>query len=105
MRRPVDPYVVRDDTPLTRPGRATGMADVLITAGDGRPRSEQFAALFARYPGLTLAVIVTPGRLVNARARDGATVAVRLEPAVSVRSAALAFHAIWAGQTETGIET
>jgi hypothetical protein len=104
MRRPAEPYVVHDDAPLTRSDRAASLADVLITACDGRPRSEQFAALFDRYPGLALAVIVTPDRLVNARARDGATVAIRLDPAVSTRSAALALHAIWAGQIEAGID-
>jgi hypothetical protein len=104
VRRSADPYVVHDDAPLTRSDRATALADVLITACDGRPRSEQFAALFDRYPGLTLAVIVTPDRLVDARARDGATVAIRLDPAVSTRGAAGALHAIWAGQSEVGID-
>jgi hypothetical protein len=104
MRRPEEPYVVHDDAPLTRSNRATSLADVLITGCDGRLRSGQFTALFDRYPGLSLAVIITSDRLVHARARDGATVAIRLHPAVSTRSAALALHAIWSGQPEVGID-
>lgn len=104
MRRPAEPYVVHDDAPLTRPDRATSLADVLITAGDGRSPAEQFTALFGRYPGLALAVIATSDRLVEVRSRDGATVAIRLDPAVSALSVALALHAVWAGQTEVGVD-
>jgi hypothetical protein len=73
------------------PDRLIRLADVLITA----PPDDRFDALFAEFPGLALILIAGPGRTVRIGTRDGATATLLLDPATSVRRAAVVLHQGW----------
>ncbi|GLY94962.1 hypothetical protein [Actinoplanes sp. NBRC 103695] len=94
-----EPFVVRRDPSV--PDRLIRLADVLITAPDERPRSEQIAALFDAYPGLTLILVVGAGRYLVVGARDGTAATLRLGSSGSVRRAAACAYRVWIGQFGT----
>jgi len=58
------------------------LADIIVTTVDGRGP----AGLFARYPGLTLALIVGEPSTVHLGARDGRCLLMRADGPVSIRS-------------------
>jgi len=93
-----EPFVVRRDATTAVPDWLLRLADVLITTSDGRPRHEQFAALFDEFPGLTLVLVVGADRTVEIGARDGAAGSLRLDPSMSVGLAAVALYHGWVGQ-------
>lgn len=79
------------------PERLIRLADVLITAADGRPR--QLADLFGAYPGLTLILLLGADRIVEIGARDGTTASLRLDPSASAGFAAVVLYHGWVGQS------
>ena len=93
-----EPFVVCHDPAADRPDPRCRLADVLVTAADGRPRAEQLAAIFAACPGLTLVLVVGADRTVEIGTRDGATASLRLDPSVSVELAAVVLYHGWVGQ-------
>jgi hypothetical protein len=64
----------------------TALADIIVTTVDERGPAELHAGLFARYPGLTLALIVGEPTTVHLGGRDGRFLLMRTDGPVSIRS-------------------
>ena len=93
-----EPFVVHHAAAPAAPDRRIRLADVLITAPDGRPRNDQFAALFHEYPGLTLVLVTGAGGLLEVGTRDGAAASLRPGPSTPVRLVAVALYFRWVEQ-------
>jgi hypothetical protein len=62
------------------------LADIIVTTVDGHGATELHAGLFARYPGLTLALIVGDPSTVYCGSREGRVLRVQTAAQVSIRS-------------------
>jgi hypothetical protein len=74
---PREPVIATVSGDPSGPGDRNALADVLIVAGDGRPSVDHCAHLFARYPGLSLAVIAVADGAFDVGWPDGPVLTVR----------------------------